>query len=126
VKGRSRQRKAVLGKFGGAEAHEAQQLRLLLMRRRTAGGLDLLRQADRRDVVACTRDPSASKRTVAVEDVVASVCDKAGLAWRRFGIVRVRHVMSEDSCGSLHARSETGAVEQGEGELRGVGHESLR
>jgi hypothetical protein len=128
VSRRSGQRKAVLGELGRTETHEAQQSRLLLRRRRTACSLDLLRQADRGDVVSRARRPAARERTVAIEDVVAAVCDRAGFAQRRGGvsIVQVRCVTSGDSCGNLHARSETGAVEQGEGELRGVWHEFLR
>jgi hypothetical protein len=128
VSRRSGQRKAILGKFGGTKTHEAQQLRLLLWGRRAADSLDLLRQADRRDVVTRAGDPSASKQAVAVEDIVAAVCDRPEFARRSLGasLAQVRCVSSGDSCGSLHARSETGAVEQGEGKLRGVGHKSLR
>ena len=82
VSGRSGQRKAVLSELGGAEAHKAQQLRLLLRGRRTARSLDLLGQADRRDVVARAGGPAACERAVAVEDIVAAVRDWPGFARR--------------------------------------------
>ena len=75
VSGRSGQRKAVLSQLGGAEADKAQQLRLFLRGRRTALSLDLLGQADHRDVVTRAGGPAARERTVAVEDIIAAVRD---------------------------------------------------
>ena len=66
--------------------------------------------------------------TVAIEDIVAAICDGAGFARRCSGvsIMQVRCITSEDSSGSLHARSETGVVEQRAGKLRGVWHEPFQ
>ena len=80
VSGCSGQRKAVLRKLGGAEAHKAQQLRLFLKGWRTASYLDLLGQADRCDIVARAGGPAACERAIAVEDIIAAVRDWPGFA----------------------------------------------
>jgi hypothetical protein len=119
---RSGQRKAVLGKLRRTAPHEAEQLRLLLRRRGTATSTSL----DRR--IAAMLCHARAPTTVAIEDIVAAICDGAGFArrWSGVSIMQVRCITSEDSCGSLHARSETGVVEQSAGELRGVWHEPFQ
>lgn len=111
VSRRSGLRKAVLGEFGGTEADEAQQPCLLFRRRRTTRRFDLLRQADRRDIVTGAGDPSARERALAVEDIVAAVRGRSGFARWCLGVslMHVRCVISGNRRGSLHARSETGA-----------------
>ncbi len=78
VSGCSGQRKTVLSELGGAETHKAQQSRLLLRGRRTARRLDLLRQADRCNVVTRACGPAACERAIAVEDIIAAVRDWPG------------------------------------------------
>jgi hypothetical protein len=128
VSGRSGQRKAVLSEVGGAEAHKTQQSRLLHGSRRTAGRLDLLGEADRRDVVTRASGPAACESAVAFEDIVATVRDWPGAARGRCGVtvVRVWCVACRDIGRHLYTRSKNGAVEQSKGELRSVGHTFLR
>ena len=93
---------AVLRQVRRAEADEAQQLRLLLRRRRAARLLQRLRQADRGDVVARPGRPAQGKVAVAGEMEVAAARGRSGGSRRQaaacrlvvIGLIECAHIRS--------------------------------
>ena len=121
---------AVLRQIRGAEADEAQQLRLLLGGRRAAGRLQFLRQTDRGDVVACPRRPAWCQLAIAGEVEIAAARDwsrRFGRRWRRVVVVVILIGIVKIQGGGRRGMGparQSGVVEQAEREGI-VGHGGL-
>jgi hypothetical protein len=123
----TRQREAVLGKLGRAEADEPEQFALLIRRRCATTVLDLLGERDSADVVARPGWPATREGTLAGEGVVGAAHGRDG---RRVWCLRRRVPCRGDQdlrgLGHFDGPADGGAVEETESVLCGVGHEGLR